>query len=128
MQEELNNKSFEEMVENSMKQVTVKQIIKGTVVNINRNGEVIVDIGYKSDGIIPREEYSYNENANPKDDLKIGDTITAEVVKMNDGEGNVLLSTKRYKMKDVKKELEEKFKNGDILEERITDITDNRRL
>ena len=36
MQEELNNKSFEEMVENSMKQVTVKQIIKGTVVNINR--------------------------------------------------------------------------------------------
>ena len=58
MQEELNNKSFEEMVENSMKQVTVKQIIKGTVVNINRNGEVIVDIGYKTDGIIPREEYS----------------------------------------------------------------------
>ena len=51
-------------------------------------------------------------------------TPMEEVVKMNDGEGNVLLSTKRYKMKDVKKELEDKFKNGEILEERITDITD----
>ena len=124
MSEELNNTSFAEMIENSMKQINIKQVVKGTVVNINRKGEVIVDIGYKSDGIIPKDEYSYNENANPKNDLKIGDTITAEVMKMNDGEGNVLLSTKRYKMKDVKKELEDKFKNGEILEERITDITD----
>ena len=107
MSEELNNTSFAEMIENSMKKINIKQVVKGTVVNINRKGEVIVDIGYKSDGIIPKDEYSYNENANPKNDLKIGDTITAEVVKMNDGEGNVLLSTKRYKMKDVKKELED---------------------
>ena len=60
MSEELNNTSFAEMIENSMKQINIKQVVKGTVVNINRKGEVIVDIGYKSDGIIPKDEYSYN--------------------------------------------------------------------
>ena len=121
MSEQLN---FEQMIEESMKNINVKETIEGTIININKKGEVIIDIGYKADGIIPRDEYSYNESADPSEELKIGDKITAEVIKMNDGEGNVLLSTKRYKMKEAQKELEEKFKNNEVLEERITEITD----
>ena len=121
MSEQLN---FEQMVKESMKNINVKETIQGTVISINRKGEVIVDIGYKADGIIPRNEYSYDESADPKKELKAGDVITAEVVKMNDGEGNVLLSTKRYKMKEAQNELEEKFKNNEILEEKKSSITD----
>ena len=121
MSEQLN---FEQMIEESMKNIAVKEIIEGTIININKKGEVIIDIGYKADGIIPRNEYSYNEAADPSKELKVGDKITAEVIKMNDGEGNVLLSTKRYKMKEAQKELEEKFKNNEVLEEKITEITD----
>ena len=121
MAEQLN---FEQMVKESMKNINVKEAIEGTVISINRKGEVIIDIGYKADGIIPRDEYSYDEFADPKKELKAGDKITAEVLKMNDGEGNVLLSTKRYKMKEAQKELEEKFKNNEILEEKISSITD----
>lgn len=121
MSEQLN---FEQMIEESMKTVNVKQTIKGIIININKKGEIIIDIGYKADGIIPRSEYSYDESADPSKELKIGDTITAEVLKMNDGEGNVLLSTKRYKAKGIQKELEDKFKNQEILEEKISKVTD----
>lgn len=121
MSEQLN---FEQMIEESMKTISLKQIVKGTIININKKGEIIIDIGYKADGIIPRDEYSYDESANPSKELKIGDTITAEVIKMNDGEGNVLLSTKRYKAKEAQKELEEKFKNQEVLEEKISKVTD----
>ena len=121
MAEQLN---FEQMIEKSMKNINIKETIEGTIININKKGEIIIDIGYKADGIIPKDEYSYNEFADPSKELKIGDKIKAEVIKMNDGEGNVLLSTKRYKMKEAQKELEEKFKNNEILEEKITGITD----
>ena len=63
MSEQLN---FEQMIEESMKNIAVKEIIEGTIININRKGEVVIDIGYKADGIIPRDEYSYNEAADPK--------------------------------------------------------------
>ena len=80
MSEQLN---FEQMIEESMKNINVKETIEGTIININKKGEVIIDIGYKADGIIPRDEYSYNESADPSEELKIGDKITAEVIKMN---------------------------------------------
>ena len=88
MSEQLN---FEQMIEESMKNINIKETIEGTIININKKGEVIIDIGYKADGIIPKNEYSYNEAADPNKELKIGDKITAEVIKMNDGEGNVFL-------------------------------------
>lgn len=52
MSEQLN---FEQMIEESMKNINVKETIEGTIININKKGEVIIDIGYKADGIIPRD-------------------------------------------------------------------------
>ena len=121
MSEQLN---FEQMLEETMKNIKVKETLEGRIININKKDEIVIDIGYKADGLIPKSEYSYNENANPREELKIGDKIIAEVIKMNDGEGNVLLSSKRYKMKEAQKELEEKFKNEEILEGTISEITE----
>jgi len=84
-------------LENSIKELKEGQTVTGRVISITSNGEIFVDIGYKADGIIKKDEYSYNENTNPADEFKIGDSITADIIKMNDGMGNVVLSYKRAK-------------------------------
>lgn len=67
------------------------QILTGTVIQIV-DGEVSVSIGYKSDGYIPRSEFSNDPDVDPASLFKVGDSIDVEVLKVNDGEGNVLLS------------------------------------
>lgn len=69
------------------------QMVKGNVVQIT-DEDVCINVGYKTDGIIHKEELSMDE-VNPKDLFNIGDEIEAEVINLNDGEGNVLLSRKR---------------------------------
>ena len=76
------------------------QILTGSVVQIV-DGEVCVNIGYKSDGFIPRNEFSSDADVNPADVVKIGDPIEVEVIKVNDGEGNVLLSHKNVESKKM---------------------------
>ena len=90
------SESFEELFNQSLNTKRVDKTVTGTVIQISRKGEIFVDFKYKSDGIIPKSEYSDDENKNPKDEFKPGDTITADVLKWNDGLGNVLLSYKNY--------------------------------
>ena len=98
-----NEKSFEELYEESLKETKLEKTVTGKVIAITAKGEIFVDIGYKADGIIPKQEYSSDENANPGDEFKVGDEITADVLKQNDGLGNVLLSYKRVKQRENKK-------------------------
>lgn len=116
--------NFEELLNNSMKETNIGKTVTGKVINITSKDEIIVDLGYKADGIIPKQEYSFDENANPRDEIKIGDNITADVIKMNDGVGNVLLSYKRYKSRNSRAELEEKFKNNEIFDKKISEVTE----
>ena len=120
----MSEENFEELLNNSMKEVNLGRTVTGKVINITSKDEIIVDLGYKADGIIPKQEYSFDENANPRNEIKIGDSITADVVKMNDGLGNVLLSYKKYKARNSRIELENKFKNKEVFEEKISEITD----
>ncbi|MHB1315368.1 MAG: bifunctional 4-hydroxy-3-methylbut-2-enyl diphosphate reductase/30S ribosomal protein S1 [Christensenellales bacterium] len=85
--------SFAEAFEKTLTNIRVGQLIKGTVVQIV-NEEVCVNIGYKSDGFIPQNEFSSDPNVVPSDVIKVGDEIEVSVVKVNDGEGNVILSKK----------------------------------
>ena len=89
----------DEFLEGLEKVVRLKkgQVIKGNIVQIT-DEDVCVNIGYKSDGIIQKNELSVDE-INPKDQFHIGDEIEAEVISLNDGEGNVLLSRKRIEKK-----------------------------
>ena len=88
--------SFEELFNQSLNQKRVDKTVTGTVIQISRKGEIFVDFKYNVDGIIPKKEYSDDETKNPKEEFKTGDTITADVLKWNDGTGNVLLSYKSY--------------------------------
>ena len=106
-------KNFEELYNETLNTKRIDKTVTGTVIQISRKGEIFVDFKYKADGIIPKSEYSDSENKDPKDEFKPGDKITADVLKWNDGFGNVLLSYKKYKIReDAKKEKELKIKQA----------------
>lgn len=115
---------FKNYVEQSMQKITTGKKVKGKILSITPKEEIIVDIGYKADGIIPMEEFSY-EQEKPSSLLKIGDEIEAIVLKTNDGVGNVLLSCKKIKQKQAKKELEEKIEKEEIFTEKISSVLSN---
>ena len=95
--EELNRQedemSFKDAFENSIVVLRSGTVAKGKIIGYN-NTEIFVDLGYKSDGIIPIDEYSDDPDFKPQVDLKVGEEIEVFVKRVNDGEGNVLLSKK----------------------------------
>ncbi len=116
--------SFEELYNQTLKEKKLEKIVVGKIISITSKGEIFVDIGYKADGIIPKSEYTDIEG-NPLQEFKIGDEITAEVVKQNDGLGNVLLSYKRIRNKEAKKEFEDKVKDNQIIEAVVSEVNEN---
>lgn len=122
--EKADNESFEELYNNSVKEVVLDKTVTGKIIEITSKGEIFVDLGYKADGLIPRKEYSFNEEDDPRNDFKVGDEITADIVKMNDGTGNVLLSYKRTRVKKAQEDFSKKVDAGEIFEEKINQINE----
>ncbi|MDO5754897.1 MAG: bifunctional 4-hydroxy-3-methylbut-2-enyl diphosphate reductase/30S ribosomal protein S1 [Tissierellia bacterium] len=109
---------FMEQVEESMNKIYPREIVKGTVIYVT-DDEVMVNIGYKSDGIINRDELSSDESKNPKDLFSEGDDIEVYVIKLDDGEGNVVLSTRRVEDVRAWKELVKAYENEETVEAEI---------
>ena len=86
---------FAAALEESLNNMNSDQKVVGTVLNITPT-EIQVDIGRKQTGYIPRDEYSNDPNADPKAELKVGDTLNLIIMKTNDQEGVTMLSKKRY--------------------------------
>ena len=99
-QAENTDPNFAEAFEKTLVRIRNGQILTGSVVQIV-DGEVCVNIGYKSDGFIPRNEFSSDADVNPAEVVNVGDQIEVEVLKVNDGEGNVLLSRKNVESKKL---------------------------
>lgn len=115
--------SFAELFEASyVPPIHAGDVVTGTVIQIASNGEVHVSLNYKSDGIIPRNEISNNPDIKAEDLFKKGDEIEVQVMKVNDGDGNVLLSKKRIENEKNLGEIEEAYNNGDIVMGKIVDI------
>ena len=115
----MEEKSFEELFNESLNEKKFDKTVIGNVISISSKGEIFVDFGYKADGIIPLKEYSDDENANPKNEFKSGDSITADVLKWNDGTGNVLLSYKRVQKREkVRLEKERRIKEAEERQQR----------
>jgi len=93
-------------------------IIKGTVIQV-LDDEVMVDVGGKSEGIIPLREMSIKEIDSAKELVQVGDTIEVLVLKWDD-DGSILLSKKKVDSKKVLDSLEEDFKEGRIIEGRVS--------
>lgn len=112
--------NFAELYENSLKKLEEGTTVKGTIVDIVGD-EIFVDLGYKADGIIPRDEFSYGDEK-PGDKYKVGDTIEAYILKMNDGRGNVLLSAKRLQVKQLREEFENDVKEEKPVEAKVVNV------
>lgn len=113
--------SFEQMLDESFKTIRNGEVVEGTVISVKPD-EIAVDIGYKSDGIIHRNEYSNESNLDLTTVVKQGDKIDALVIKVNDSEGQVLLSYKRLAAEKGNKRLGEAFENGEVLTAKVTQV------
>ena len=114
--------TFEQMLEDSLKSIRTGEVVEGTVIAV-KSDEIILNIGYKSDGIITRNEYS-NENVDLTDCVKVGDKMEAKVLKVNDGEGQVILTYKRLAADRGNKRLEEAFEKKEILTAKVSKVLD----
>ncbi len=116
-----NDNEMMEAIENSFTNIHKGEIVTGEVIFVTSN-EVMVNINYKSDGIISKNELSNDQDVNPKDLFKEGDEIDVYILRADDGEGNVVLSYKRVgniKNMDI---LEEYFNNGEPVEGKVKKV------
>lgn len=115
--------SFEQMLEESFKTIRNGEVVDGTVIDVKPD-EIILNIGYKSDGIITRNEYTNEPNVDLTTVVSVGDTMEAKVLKVNDGEGQVLLTYKRLAAEKGSKRLEEAFNNQEVLTANVAQVLD----
>ena len=113
--------SFEQMLEESLKTIRNGEVVEGTVIDVKPD-EIILNSGYKSDGIITRNEYTNEPNVDLTTVVNVGDTLEAKVVKVNDGEGQVVLSYKRLAAEKGSKRLEEAFENKEVLTAKVSQV------
>ena len=93
----------------------------GTVVRVDKD-EVLVDIGYKSEGVIPVAELSIRRNVNPADEVSVGDEIDALVMTKEDAEGRLLLSKKRARFELAWKAIEAAAESGEPVNGRVIEV------
>ena len=118
----INNNEIMEAIENSLVRIHRGDIVKGKVIYVTED-EIMVNINYKSDGIINRDELSSDPDIKPKDLYKEGDEIEVYVVRLDDGEGNVVLSVKRLDTIKGWEELESIYENKSEIECKVvTDV------
>ena len=112
--------SFEEMLDQSFKTIRNGEVVEGTVIDVKPD-EAYMNIGYKADGILTKEEYS-NDNKDLTTVLAPGDKLEVKILKTNDGDGQVVLTYKRLAAEKGNKRLEEAFNNREVLTAVVTQV------
>ncbi|MDE6053284.1 MAG: 30S ribosomal protein S1 [Lachnospiraceae bacterium] len=99
------------------------EVIEGTIIDVKPD-EAILNIGYKSDGILTRNEYTNEPNVDLTTLLNPGDKMEVKVLKVNDGEGQVLLTYKRLAADRGNKRIEEAYNNKEVLTAKVSQVLD----
>ncbi|MBQ5446135.1 MAG: 30S ribosomal protein S1 [Lachnospiraceae bacterium] len=116
------SESFEQLFEETgMKQISRGEVVEGTVISVKED-EIVLNIGYKADGIISRSEYTNTPNVDLTTCVNVGDKLEAKVLKVNDGEGQVVLSYKSLKAEKGNKRIEDAFNNKEVLKAKVIDV------
>ena len=114
--EEMNN-----LIDGTVTDFDEGDLVTGTVVKIERD-EVLLDIGYKSEGVIPSRELSIRKDVNPADVVAMNDEIEALVLQKEDKEGRLVLSKKRAEYERAWNAVEEKFNSGETVEGEVIEV------
>ncbi len=118
----MSEQSFEQLFEEQgMKQIRTGEIVEGTVISVKED-EIVLNIGYKADGIVTRSEYTNTPNVDLTTCVSVGDTMEVKVLKVNDGEGQVLLTYKRLAAEKGNKRIEEAFQNKEVLKAKVIQV------
>ncbi len=96
-------------------------VVSGKVVRIDKD-EVLVDIGYKSEGVIPSNELSIRKSVNPADEVELGELVDALVLQKEDQDGRLILSKKRARFERAWKRIEEAANNGEMVTGRVIEV------
>lgn len=112
--------SFEELLNQSFKTIRNGEVVEATVIDVKPD-EAYMNIGYKADGILTKEEYS-NDNKDLTTVLAPGDKLEVKILKTNDGDGQVVLTYKRLAAEKGNKRLEEAFNNREVLTAVVTQV------
>ena len=113
--------TFEQMLEESIKTIHAGEVVEGTVIDVKPD-EIILNIGYKSDGILTKNEYTNDSSVDLTAVVKPGDTMEVKVLKVNDGEGQVVLTYKRLAADRGNRRIEEAYNNQEVLKAVVSQV------
>ncbi len=117
----MSEETFEQLLNESFKTIHTGEVVEGTVIDVKPD-EIILNIGYKSDGILTKNEYSNDNSIDLTEAVKIGDKIDVKVLKTNDADGQVVLSYKRLALDRGNKRIEEAFNNKEVLTAKVVQV------
>ncbi len=109
------------MLNESFKTIHTGEVVEGTVIDVKPD-EIILNIGYKADGILTKNEYSNDNSIDLTTAVKVGDTMDVKVLKTNDADGQVVLSYKRLALDRGNKRIEEAFNNKEVLTAKVVQV------
>ena len=117
----MSEQTFEQMLNESFKTIHTGEVVEGTVIDVKPD-EIILNIGYKSDGVLTKNEYSNDNSIDLTTAVKVGDTMDVNVLKTNDADGQVILSYKRLALDRGNKRIEEAFNNKEVLTAKVVQV------
>lgn len=115
--------SFEELLNNSMKEIYPGEIVEGKVISVHKDYAAL-NIGYKADGIIKAEDYARTQNLDLTTVLHVGDNLTVKIKKLNDGEGQVVLSRRELVQKEINDKLKALYDSKEVQHGKVVKVTD----
>jgi ribosomal protein S1 len=117
----MSEQTFEQMLNESFKTIHTGEVVEGTVIDVKPD-EIILNIGYKSDGVLTKNEYSNDNSIDLTTAVKVGDKMDVKVLKTNDADGQVILSYKRLALDRGNKRIEEAFNNKEVLTAKVVQV------
>jgi len=119
--QDISDDEMNKMIDGTLTDFDEGDLIDGTVVKIEHD-EVLVDIGFKSEGVIPARELSIRKDADPSEVVNLGDKIEALVLQKEDKDGRLILSKKRAEYERAWIQVEEKFKKGEVVTGEVIEV------
>ena len=119
----MQEQSFEQMLNETLKEIHPGQILKGTVISVQEN-RIALNIGYKADGIVKRQDYSSNDEIDLRTVVNVGDELEVKVKKINDGEGQVVLSRRELIQGQINDKLKALYESGELQKGKVIKVTD----
>ena len=118
---DISDEQMNEMIDGTLTDFDEGDLVDGVVVKLEHD-EVLVDIGFKSEGVIPSRELSIRKDADPSDIVSLGDKIEALVLQKEDKDGRLVLSKKRAEYERAWNRIEEKFNAGENVEGEVIEV------